>query len=138
MQRQSISLLRRLAAPAAARIARAPTTRTFYHVARPRYTPSRTASIAKRRSSSRHSLLSTEFPLFAGYATSDSAPTLDDPAERQAMDALEEGTRHLEEGNVEAARDHYKRSAEIQKSAAALFNLGVSPDCPVMIRRRVD
>ncbi|KAI5454964.1 hypothetical protein NCC49_002240 [Naganishia albida] len=108
MQRQSISLLRRLAAPAAARIARAPTTRTFNHVARPRYTPSRTASIAKR------------------YATSDSAPTLDDPAERQAMDALEEGTRHLEEGNVEAARDHYKRSAEIQKSAAALFNLGVT------------
>ena len=61
-----------------------------------------------------------------GFASSDSAPTLDDPAERQAMDALEEGTRHLEEGNVEAARDHYKRSVGIQKSAAALFNLGVS------------
>ena len=42
------------------------------------------------------------------------------------MDALEEGTRHLEDGNVEAARDQYKKSAQIQKSAAALFNLGVS------------
>jgi hypothetical protein len=42
------------------------------------------------------------------------------------MDALEEGTKYLEEGNVEAARDHYKRSVGIQKSAAALFNLGVS------------
>ncbi|KAJ9112170.1 hypothetical protein QFC20_002351 [Naganishia adeliensis] len=58
-----------------------------------------------------------------GYATSDSAPTLDDPAERQAMDALEEGTKHLEDGNIEAARDQYRRSVEIQKSAAALFNL---------------
>lgn len=46
------------------------------------------------------------------------------------MDALEEGTRHLEEGNIEAARDHYERSVEIQKSAAALFNLGVSPALP--------
>jgi hypothetical protein len=46
------------------------------------------------------------------------------------MDALEEGTRHLEEGNIEAARDHYKRSVEIQNSAAALFNLGVSPAPP--------
>lgn len=69
-------------------------------------------------------------PSFTGYATSDSAPTLDDPAERQAMDALEEGTKHLEDGNIEAARDQYRRSVEIQKSAAALFNLGVSPSVP--------
>jgi hypothetical protein len=62
-----------------------------------------------------------------GFASSDSSLTLDDPAETQAMDALEEGTKYLEEGNVEAARDHYKRSVGIQKSAAALFNLGVSP-----------
>jgi Tfp pilus assembly protein PilF len=61
-----------------------------------------------------------------GFASSSSSLTLDDPAETQAMDALEEGTKYLEEGNVEAARDHYKRSVGIQKSAAALFNLGVS------------
>lgn len=66
------------------------------------------------------------YHLDTGFASSDSAPTLDDPAETKAMDALEEGTRYLEEGNVEAARDHYKRSVGIQKSAAALFNLGVS------------
>lgn len=64
--------------------------------------------------------------VLTGFASSESAPSVEDPAERQAMDALEEGTRHLEDGNVEAARDMYRKSAQIQKSAAALFNLGVS------------
>ncbi|GHJ88441.1 hypothetical protein NliqN6_4843 [Naganishia liquefaciens] len=108
MQRQAIFSLRRTAAPAFSRALRVPANRTFVHAARSRYAFPRTAIFSKR------------------FASSDSAPTLDDPAERQAMDALEEGTRHLEEGNVEAARDHYERSVGIQKSAAALFNLGVT------------
>lgn len=73
-----------------------------------------------------HSSHNTQSNPITGFASSDSSLTLEDPAETQAMDALEEGTKYLEEGNVEAARDHYKRSVGIQKSAAALFNLGVS------------
>lgn len=41
------------------------------------------------------------------------------------MEHLEAGNRALEDGDIGEARDAYKKSVEAQKSAAALYNLGV-------------
>ena len=65
--------------------------------------------------------------LISGCATSDSsALSSQDPAEARSLDLMEEGTHKLEDGDVEGARDAYKRSLEVKKTAAGLFNLGVS------------
>lgn len=42
------------------------------------------------------------------------------------MQALEQGTQKLEEGDVEAAKELYKRSVSIKRNASSLFNLGVT------------
>lgn len=42
------------------------------------------------------------------------------------MQALEQGTQKLEEGDIEGAKKLYKRSVEIKRTASALFNLGVT------------
>lgn len=42
------------------------------------------------------------------------------------MQCLEEGTRKLEEGDVQGAKELYKRSVEIKRNASSLFNLGVT------------
>ncbi|KAL0580601.1 hypothetical protein V5O48_001426 [Marasmius crinis-equi] len=52
--------------------------------------------------------------------------TSSDPAEVEALRCLEEGTQKLEEGDVQAAKTLYKRSAEIKRNASSLFNLGVT------------
>ncbi|KAJ3562592.1 hypothetical protein NP233_g9477 [Leucocoprinus birnbaumii] len=52
--------------------------------------------------------------------------TASDPAEAEAVRCLEQGTAKLEEGDVQAAKELYKRSAEIKKNASSLFNLGVT------------
>ncbi|KAF9258899.1 TPR-like protein [Marasmius fiardii PR-910] len=52
--------------------------------------------------------------------------TASDPAEMEALRCLEEGTQKLEEGDVQAAKILYKRSAEIKRNASSLFNLGVT------------
>ncbi|KAF8557801.1 TPR-like protein [Imleria badia] len=52
--------------------------------------------------------------------------TASDPAEVEAMQCLEEGTRKLEEGDVQGAKELYKRSVEIKRNASSLFNLGVT------------
>lgn len=52
--------------------------------------------------------------------------TASDPAEAEAVRCLEQGTVKLEEGDVQAAKELYKRSAEIKKNASSLFNLGVT------------
>ena len=49
-----------------------------------------------------------------------------DPAEAEAVRCLEQGTAKLEEGDVQAAKELYKRSVEIKKNASSLFNLGVT------------
>ncbi|KAH7922588.1 hypothetical protein BV22DRAFT_1131298 [Leucogyrophana mollusca] len=49
-----------------------------------------------------------------------------DPAEVEAMQCLEQGTQKLEEGDVQGAKDLYKRSVEIKRNASSLFNLGVT------------
>ncbi|TIA83253.1 hypothetical protein E3P98_00878 [Wallemia ichthyophaga] len=50
--------------------------------------------------------------------------------EAQAIDEIEEGTRVLNEGDVEGAKEKYQRSLDIQKegktAAMGLFNLGVT------------
>ncbi|KAI0777334.1 hypothetical protein BD413DRAFT_609713 [Trametes elegans] len=48
------------------------------------------------------------------------------PAEVDAMHCLEEGTQKLEEGDVQAAKELYKRSVDMKRTASALFNLGVT------------
>ena len=42
------------------------------------------------------------------------------------MQCLEEGTQKLEEGDVQGAKELYKRSVEIKRNASSLFNLGVT------------
>lgn len=49
-----------------------------------------------------------------------------DPAEIEAVRCLEQGTLKLEEGDVQAAKELYQRSAEIKRNASSLFNLGVT------------
>ncbi|KAG6854020.1 hypothetical protein C0991_011507 [Blastosporella zonata] len=52
--------------------------------------------------------------------------TASDPAEVEALRCLEQGTVKLEEGDVEGAKLLYQRSAEINRNASSLFNLGVT------------
>ncbi|KAF8449068.1 hypothetical protein L210DRAFT_3523825 [Boletus edulis BED1] len=52
--------------------------------------------------------------------------TASDPAEVEAMQCLEQGTQKLEEGDVQGAKELYKRSVEIRRNASSLFNLGVT------------
>ncbi|KAG8220907.1 hypothetical protein J3R82DRAFT_2407, partial [Butyriboletus roseoflavus] len=52
--------------------------------------------------------------------------TASDPAEVEAMQCLEQGTQKLEEGDVQGAKELYKRSVEIKRNASSLFNLGVT------------
>ncbi|KAH7335335.1 TPR-like protein [Rhizoctonia solani] len=49
-----------------------------------------------------------------------------DPAEMEALEALEAGTQKLEEGDVEGARTLYQRSVDLKPNASNLFNLGVT------------
>ena len=63
---------------------------------------------------------------FLGWATSSTPQTTTDPAEVEALQCLEEGTQKLEEGDVQGAKEQYRRSAEIKRTASALFNLGVT------------
>lgn len=44
----------------------------------------------------------------------------------EALLALEEGTKKLEEGDVEGARVLYQRSVDVKRNASNLFNLGVT------------
>ncbi|PWZ03029.1 TPR-like protein [Testicularia cyperi] len=60
------------------------------------------------------------------YATSTTpASSAVDPADEESQRFLEEGTMHLESGDLEQAKKSYQRSLEIKESASALFNLGV-------------
>ncbi|THH19448.1 hypothetical protein EW146_g1721 [Bondarzewia mesenterica] len=52
--------------------------------------------------------------------------TASDPAEVEALQCLEQGTQKLEEGDVQGAKELYKRSVEIKRNASSLFNLGVT------------
>ncbi|KAJ7743117.1 hypothetical protein B0H16DRAFT_1561912 [Mycena metata] len=52
--------------------------------------------------------------------------TAADPAEVEALKCLDLGTAKLEEGDVVAAKNLYKRSVEIRRNASSLFNLGVT------------
>ncbi|PFH51043.1 hypothetical protein AMATHDRAFT_3432 [Amanita thiersii Skay4041] len=61
---------------------------------------------------------------WATSVTPHSTPT--DPAELEALSCLEQGTTKLEEGDVQAAKELYKRSVEIKRNASSLFNLGVT------------
>ncbi|TFK25593.1 TPR-like protein [Coprinopsis marcescibilis] len=66
-------------------------------------------------------------PATKRYATSVTPHSLaSDPAETEAFQCLEQGTAKLEEGDVQAAKELYKRSVEIKRNAGSLFNLGVT------------
>ncbi|KAJ3878926.1 hypothetical protein F5051DRAFT_404424 [Lentinula edodes] len=69
-------------------------------------------------------------PDLSGFASSTTPhSTASDPAEVEAMHCLEQGTRLLEEGDVEGAKRLYARSAEINRNASSLYNLGVTHYC---------
>ncbi|TIB80195.1 TPR-like protein [Wallemia mellicola] len=78
-------------------------------------------------------------PLF-GYrwASTSGASSTVDPAESEAFEEMEEGTRLLNEGDLEKAKEHYERSLNIRTTAMGLFNLGVtqfySKDIPAAIQ----
>lgn len=60
------------------------------------------------------------------YATS-TTPTSSalDPADEESQRLLEEGTSHLESGDLQKAKLSYERSLQIKPNSSALFNLGV-------------
>lgn len=60
------------------------------------------------------------------YATS-TTPTSSslDPADEESQRFLEEGTTHLEAGDLARAKESYQRSLSIKRNSSALFNLGV-------------
>lgn len=105
--------------------------RTFFTHPKMAYTPARSLGASLLRTSRRKvtgshlSLICSENPL--GWATSVTPhSTASDPAEVEALRCLEQGTAKLEEGDVQAAKDLYQRSAEIKRNASSLFNLGVT------------
>lgn len=64
----------------------------------------------------------------SGYATSTSEPgTTVDPSLSKALDLIDNGTRELEEGDVEGAKKLYEESLKVQETSGGWFNLGVSP-----------
>jgi hypothetical protein len=62
---------------------------------------------------------------------------VEDPTEHTAMEAMQEGNKRLEEGDVQGARDQYAKSVEIKPTASACFNLGVGA-LPSSFRCRLD
>jgi len=58
-------------------------------------------------------------------ASSASGPFVTDPTDAEAVKALEEGTRRLEDGDLEGATACYERSVQIRRTAHTLYNLGV-------------
>ncbi|KAJ1030667.1 hypothetical protein NDA18_001906 [Ustilago nuda] len=60
------------------------------------------------------------------YATSTTPTSTSlDPAEEESQRFLEEGTTHLESGDLTSAAAYYRRSLSIKRNFSALFNLGV-------------
>ncbi|SPC65039.1 uncharacterized protein UHOD_00085 [Ustilago sp. UG-2017b] len=60
------------------------------------------------------------------YATSTTPTSTSlDPAEEESQRFLEEGTTHLESGDLTSAAASYRRSLSIKRNSSALFNLGV-------------
>jgi len=59
------------------------------------------------------------------FASSTSTPSFIDPTDQEAIKALEEGTKKLEEGDLEGATKCYERSVQIRRTAHTLYNLGV-------------
>ncbi|GAC96605.1 hypothetical protein PHSY_004188 [Pseudozyma hubeiensis SY62] len=93
----------------------------------PRHIVSRNVSAASTRLSiPPTSLRSSRTPFTRKYATS-TTPTSSslDPAEEESQRFLEEGTTHLEAGDLTAAKQSYQRSLSIKRNSSALFNLGV-------------
>ncbi|KAF8310070.1 TPR-like protein [Clavulina sp. PMI_390] len=80
------------------------------------------------RTISRTLARSASYKPSSGWATtsSDSASLATDFAETEAQRILEEGTKLLENGDIDSAKSLYMRSVQIKKTPAGLFNLGVT------------
>jgi len=50
-----------------------------------------------------------------------------DPTLDQAHDLIDQGTKELEEGNLDGAKKSYLDSIRVKETSGAWFNLGVSP-----------
>ena len=62
-----------------------------------------------------------------GFATTSSDPASStDPSFSRALNLLGEGTRLIEEGDVEGALSKYKESVKVKETSGGFFNLGVS------------
>ncbi|KAL7420774.1 hypothetical protein Q5752_004726 [Cryptotrichosporon argae] len=59
------------------------------------------------------------------YATAPSPISASDPSLARAQELLERGTRALEDGDMENARESYRASVGVQPTSGAWFNLGV-------------
>ncbi len=68
-------------------------------------------------------------PSFSRHASSSTlTPTSStvDPTDAESQKLLESGTQKLEEGDLQGAKELYKRSVEMRRAASGLFNLGVA------------
>ncbi|KDQ61585.1 hypothetical protein JAAARDRAFT_31044 [Jaapia argillacea MUCL 33604] len=82
------------------------------------------SAAASRRSTANNLDFSTRSRRWASSVTPHSTAT--DPAESEALRCLEQGTQKLEEGDVQGAKELYKRSIDIKRNASSLFNYGVT------------
>lgn len=54
------------------------------------------------------------------------------------MTLLDEGTKMLEEGDLDGARGKYKQSLDVKPTSGGWFNLGVSMSSRVLYNRDTD
>lgn len=101
----------------------APTVRKASSAARPRSVPTRFGVTAPTPLVETLSALTTHSRTYATSTTPTSSSL--DPADEESQRFLEEGTTHLEAGDLAAAKLSYQRSLEIKRNSSALFNLGV-------------
>lgn len=88
--------------------------------------PAVSRSVASARASSSRTRSLTSTILDRSYATSTTATSSSlDPADEESQRFLEEGTTHLEAGDLSSAKACYQRSLSIKRNSSALFNLGV-------------
>jgi Tfp pilus assembly protein PilF len=66
-----------------------------------------------------------DIPLTAAYATGPNPPSTSDSVLGHAQALLDDGTRALEEGDLQRAKGLYQQSVATKETSGGFFNLGV-------------
>ncbi|WWC88646.1 uncharacterized protein L201_003559 [Kwoniella dendrophila CBS 6074] len=77
---------------------------------------------------------SSTFSIRRGYATSSGESSSIDPSLTKALDLIELGTKHLEEGDLNKAAKYYKESIELKETSEGWYNLG---NCEYHLQNKV-